>query len=227
MHDHDAVSNAGNAHGMQSGPSPVSVQGEQTTPGVGAIPSNDPVYALHIGLAEQGKLYALRKDYRLALYYYRKAMQMTVEHKHPEIFFRHYLECLIEALEQQRWFDDVVNYCNRALDLYAKNPPQDALGQRDVAHIYQRLGVIRLKQGNVDAARTALRKGIEIIKGAGQTMALAQTLLRWLDQGIHVDERRVNAEQERNKYYSVRKDTICEARALRLPDEIVKQECPL
>jgi tetratricopeptide (TPR) repeat protein len=179
-----------------------------------------------MGLAEQGKVYALGKDFRLALYYYRKAMQLAVEHRHPEIFFRHYLECVIEALEHQRGFSEVLDYCQRALALYAKQPATDDAGRRDLAHIYQRLGVTRLKLGEHAEARVALRKGIEVLRGTGQTLPLAQTLLRWLDQGIHVDERRVSAEQERTRYFSVRKDTVAPERALRLPDEIVARECP-
>lgn len=210
MHDHDAVND--------------SVPAPEALPPTGG--SGDPAYAIHMGLAEQGKLHALAKEYRLALYYYRKAMQLAVEHGHPEIFFRHYLECVVEALEQLRSFREVLDYCDRALALYGKQPPQDDVARRDLAHIYQRLGVVRLKLGEPEAARAALRKGLEVIKGARQSLPLAQTLLRWLELGVHIDERRVSAEQERTRYFSVRKDTVAAERALRLPDEIVARECP-
>lgn len=214
MHDHDAVT--------ESGPAP-------KAPPLGAPESGDPAYAIHMGLAEQGKLHALAKEYRLALYYYRKAMQLAVEHAHPEIFFRHYLECVVEALEQLRSFREVLDYCDRALALYGKTPPQDDVARRDLAHIYQRLGVVQLKLGEPEAARAALRKGLDVITRSGggrQSLPLAQTLLRWIELGVHIDERRVIAEQERTRYFSVRKDTVAAERALRLPDEIVARECP-
>ena len=45
---------------------------------------------LHMGIAEQGKVYAVEGDHKLTLLYYRAAMNMSMQAKDPELFFRVY-----------------------------------------------------------------------------------------------------------------------------------------
>ncbi len=123
-------------------------------------------------------------------------------------------------------YGEVISCCDRALGLYAERPPQDEVTRRDLAHIHERLGVARWKSGDSTGARAALQKGVDTLKGTGQSLPLAQTMLRWMDQGMHVDQRRLLAEQQRVRYFSVRRDTVDPKRALRIPDEIVERECP-
>jgi tetratricopeptide (TPR) repeat protein len=174
---------------------------------------------LHMGIAEQGKLYALEGNHARALHYYRTAMQLTVQAGDPEIFFRHYLECVMESLEQTGSLADVLAYCDKAIALYAERPPPNPVAVADLASIHQRRGVILLKLGEVAEARAAFRNALAVAQGAGRALALAQTLQRWLDAGFHVDPARVLAEQKRTEYFSVRRDTVAPQRAVRLVDE--------
>ena len=100
-----------------------------------------------MGIAEQGKVHALRGDHAVALLYYRHAIHMTVQTHDSEIFFRHYLECVMESLEQTGSYPEVLAYCAKAIEFYAQNPPPNPLAQRDLAHIYERQGVVLLKSG--------------------------------------------------------------------------------
>jgi tetratricopeptide (TPR) repeat protein len=172
-----------------------------------------------MGIAEQGKVHALLGQHPLALVYYRHAIHMTVQEQDPEIFFRHYLECVMESLEQMGSYAEVLAYCAKAIDFYDQNPPPNPLAKRDLAHIYERQGVVLLKSGERQEAIKAFEQGSTVLQGSGQTLPLIQTLLRWLKAGLHVDPNRVLAEQRRNHYFSVRSDTVDASRAIQLPDE--------
>lgn len=178
---------------------------------------------LHLGIAEQGKLYALEGNHQMALMYYRHAMNMTVQAKDPEIFFRHYLECVIESLEQSESYDEVLAYCDKAIQHYAELQQQygkaDAFALRDLAHIHQRKGLVLLKTAQKQTAKQAFQQAVDIMRQAKQKIPLAETLLRWLSSGLHIDEQRVIAEQQRTHYFSIREETVNPKRAIKLPNE--------
>lgn len=176
-----------------------------------------------MGVAEQGKLYALQGNHKLALQYYRAAMQMTVQAGDPEVFFRHYLECVIESLEQTESYPEVLEYCERVLQHYQLNPPPNPMAVMDLAHIYQRKGINLFKSGDREGAILALQEALNQAKTIGKvtpkTLPLTQTLLQWLRSNLHIDKQRLLAEQNRQQYFSVRKDTVDPSMAVKLPDE--------
>lgn len=175
--------------------------------------------ALHMGIAEQGKVLALAGEHTTALAYYRQAMRLAVERGDPEVFFRHYLECVIESLELLGSYAEVLEYCDRALDLYVERPPETAVARRDLAHIHQRRGVILLKMGRADEAATAFSAAME----AGDApLPLAVTLARWVATRLRADESRITSEQRRHDYFSVRPATVDASRALILPPEMLQ-----
>jgi tetratricopeptide (TPR) repeat protein len=174
----------------------------------------------HFGIAEQGKLYALEGRHALALAYYREAIRLTVRAGEPEIVFRHYLECVLESLEKTGAYQELLEYCAKALTLLDAAPAtaQTALER---AHVLQRQACVLLKTGQRDAAAMALRQALDLTAAHGMRLLLASTLLGWLDRGLQLDARRVAAEQERTHYFNVRRDTVDAARAVRLPNEVL------
>jgi len=172
---------------------------------------------LHMGVAEQGKIYAVDGDHQTALLYYRRAMHMTIQDGDEEWFFRHYLECMIETLEVLESYSEVLEYCDKAIALYATKPPEDPISIRDLAHIHQRRGIILLKTGDNENAKSDLRESIRLTKAQGQKMPLADRVLRWLDSGLKVDKSRILAEQKRELYFTVRRDNVDPKRAVKLP----------
>jgi tetratricopeptide (TPR) repeat protein len=176
---------------------------------------------LHLGIAEQGKLYALEGDHPRALFYYRWAMQMAVAAGDPEVFFRHYLECVVESLERMSAFAEVVDYCEKAIELHRKNPEPDPVALRDLAHLHQRLGIVRLKGGDRDGARESLRAALAVLAGSGQALPLAASLLRWVELGLHLDRSRIEAELEKARYFSVREEAVDRECAIRLPEAVL------
>jgi tetratricopeptide (TPR) repeat protein len=158
----------------------------------------------HLQVAESGRQAALRGDHLSALRHYREAMVMAVTAGDPEVFFRHYLEATLESLELMKAFDDVLAYCERALQHYSDHPPQHELAQLDLAAIHQRRGVVLLKTGQTDQARAALVCAVEVADRIGASLDLGRLLLRWLSRGLVVSPERVLKEQQRLGYFSMR-----------------------
>ena len=173
---------------------------------------------LHMGIAEQGKLYALAGDHALALHYYRTAMRLAVEARDAEVFFRHYLDCVMESLEHMGAYHEVLAYCDKAIALYSERPPPNPLAIHDLAAIHLRRGATLLKAGDREAARGSLRSAISVARSAGGTLPLAQTLLRWLDAGFQVDAQRLLAEQKRQQYFTVRRDSVDPSKAIQIAE---------
>ncbi|MCP4687605.1 MAG: tetratricopeptide repeat protein [Desulfobacterales bacterium] len=178
-----------------------------------------PGFRIHMGIAEQGKLYALAGDYKRALHYYRHAMKMAVDAGDPEVFFRHYLECVIEALEHMGSYGEILDYCDKAVRFYEDHPPPNPVAWLDLANIHQRKGVILLKTGDNEAAGRVFRKALEIARDAGGALNLSKNLLRWIDGHMHIEPSRVLSEQKRMNYFSVRRDVVDPTRAIKLPNE--------
>lgn len=177
---------------------------------------------LHRGLAEQGKMHAVAGDHAMALLHYRHAMRLAVSNGAPEVFFRHYLECVIESLEQTEAFDEVLEYCHRARQLYAEHPPQNEISRRDLAHIFQRQGIVQFRCGEKQAACDSLRTAVEIVAPDRQKLPLAQQLLAWIERGFHIDSTALARLQKQHRYYAVRQELIDPSIAVSLPPEVIQ-----
>lgn len=171
---------------------------------------------LHSGIAEQGKLLAISGDHSGALEHYRYAMNLSVEHKHPEVFFRHYLECVIESLEHTGAYEEVLNYCDKAIELYQQTPPPNEMAEFDLANIHFRKGVILFKSGDKDGAGESLQSARKLLP-KGYKLPLLDTFLRWLQTNLHVQPKRIVEEQFRHKYFSVTPDNVNPDKAIPLP----------
>ncbi len=176
---------------------------------------------MHVGLAEQGKLHAVRGEHALALTYYREALRLAVGSTAPEVFFRHYMECTLESLERMECYAEVLEFCERAVAHHASHEPVDsaqrAFAQADLVYIHQRKGLALLKSGRIEEAREALAKALARAREAGMVLALAETVFGWLARGLVVDARRVLVEQEAKGYFTVRADNVDARRAIAIP----------
>ncbi|MCA9708785.1 MAG: hypothetical protein KDK70_23265 [Myxococcales bacterium] len=178
-----------------------------------------PEASLHMGIATRGKLYALEGNHARALQYYRIAIRLTVQAKQPEIFFRHYLDCVMESLELTGAYDEVLAYCDKAIELYADSPPPNRLAKMDLATIHLRRGCVLLRRKETESARAAMKLAVDTARSAGGRLSLAETISRWLDAGFSVDPARLYAEQKRGGYFSVQRDKVDPSRAIELSEE--------
>lgn len=170
-------------------------------------------HRLHIGIAEQGKLLALRGRHAEALAHYREALRMAHARGAPQVIGRHYLHCVLESLEHMGAFDAMIALCDEALACV----PEAAQGEfqrRDRAHLLERRAVAELKAGQAGA-----RAGFErAIAAAGSgVLPLSEQLLAWLVRGYALAAARITDAQRRHGYFVVREGQVDAQRAIPLP----------
>ncbi|WP_108260015.1 peptidylprolyl isomerase [Mangrovicoccus ximenensis] len=183
-----------------------------------------PGHEMHVGIAEAGKLAALKGDHAGALRHYRAAIRLCVGAKAPEVFFRHYTQCVMESLEQTGQFAEVIEYCAMADAHYRAAGACNPLQRRDHGSILERLGLVRLKAGETEAAREALEEAVTL--AGPKALPLAETVLGWLRRGMRVEPRRLAELQKKSGYFTVREDRVDPARARPLPDPAKQETVP-
>ena len=169
------------------------------------------VHDMHYGVAEQGKVLALKSRYEDALCHYREAIRLAVSIKAPELFFRHYTQCVMESLELIGAYSEVIEYCENVDQFFQKMPVKLPIHRKDHASNIERKAVNEFKIGQREAATEDFIKAIELSpKG---TLPLSEDLLNWLKRGLQPDVRRVVELQKKYNYFVVRKELVDVSRA--------------
>ena len=101
-------------------------------------------HLLHLGIAEQGKLHLLAGRYKESLRHFREALRMAASAKAPEIFYRHYAQCVLEALELAGDFEEIIAYCQEADAHYETIPHMNPMLKKDHGELLQRLAIALL-----------------------------------------------------------------------------------
>ena len=174
-------------------------------------------HMIHMGIAEAGKVAALKNDHGEALRHYREALRRAQVTKAPEVFFRHYTQCVLESLEQSGAYAEVIDFCDRALAHFEQLDAPLAIHKRDRASTLERLAINHLKAGDVDAARARLEDALQ--DAARDDLPLARTVLDWLRRGMAPQPRRVSELQKKHNYFTVRPDQVNADAALPLPSQ--------
>lgn len=169
-------------------------------------------HRLHLGVAEAGKLLALKGRHHDALAKYREALQLAHGARAPQLFARHYLHCVLESLEHLGEHAHAAALAGAAADS-AANPDPTPFQKRDRAHLLERQGVNLAKAGDVPAARMALTAALELDSG----LPLARALLDWTARGLAITAGRLAEAQRKHGYWVVRPDTVEAARAMASP----------
>lgn len=172
---------------------------------------------LHLGIAEQGKLLALKGQHESALAHYREALRMAVSSSAPEVFFRHYTQCVMESLERSGSLEAVLRYCDEAESHYQRIASPLALVARDRAENHQRRASILLRMDRQTDAVDALEQALAT--AGDHPLPLAREVLGWIRRGLSVGARQLDEAQRRHRYYIVRKELVDPARAIALPRE--------
>lgn len=168
------------------------------------IPSTVPSGLTHLQTAEKAKSYAWRHDHKKALMLYREAMHQAQTEEAEPIFLRHYTECILESLEAMEQYQDILSYCEQALEHYHSHPPESDLARCDLASIYERRAINAAKVGDTLLASEACDKACELAASIQQQLPVAEKLKQWLKSGLHISVSRISSEQKRTGYFSVR-----------------------
>jgi hypothetical protein len=170
------------------------------------------VHRLHAGVAEAGKLLALKGRHDQALAKYREALRLAHGVRAPQIFARHYLHCVLESLERTGANDQAAVLAHEAASSAAAElgdgTPSD-FQRRDRACLLERCGVNRLKAGDTAGARESLEAALAL----DEALPLSRDLLAWTARGLGVPAARLAEAQRAHGYWTVRADTVDSARA--------------
>ncbi len=169
------------------------------------------IHEIHLSIAENGKLLALKGEHDEALKNYREAIQLAVSSKAPEVFFRHYTQCVLESLEMTGSYDEIVEYCLKADQHFQSLELSSSLLRRDHGAVLERLGVVYVKAGNSEEGRKALTRA-QALAGKG-ALPITDELLNWLNRGYSIDVARVLQCQKRHNYFVVRPGQVDASRA--------------
>jgi tetratricopeptide (TPR) repeat protein len=163
-------------------------------------------HSMHFSIAEAGKLFALKGNHKEALAKYREALKLAVSSRAPEVFFRHYTQCVLESLELTGAYNDIIEYCINADAHYATLNLNSTIHRRDHGSILERLGLVYLKAGDIESGRYALERA-QAIAGEG-VLPISEEVLKWLERGFSVDTGRILGSQRKHHYFVVRKDQV-------------------
>ena len=175
------------------------------------------IHELHIGIAEGGKLLALRGRHAQALECYREALRLAQAARAPQVFARHYLHCVLESLEHMGSYSQAAALAAEAASA-AANPELSDFQRRDRAHLLERQGVNQMKAGEIAAARATLEAALKM----DEALPCARALLDWTARGLTVSPARLAEAQRKYGYFTVRADAIDPSR-VRDPQHLTKE----
>ena len=172
------------------------------------------IHDLHFSVAETGKLHALKGDQKQALTHYREALRLAVSSKAPEVFFRHYTQCVLESLEMTEAYDEIIKFCQEADTYYQELELDNSFHNRDHGSILERLGMVQLKKGEHKAGHDSLMRARETA-GVG-VLSLTEEILGWLERSFSLDSCRLLNSQRLHNYFVVRPEQVDRKRAEQL-----------
>jgi len=172
-------------------------------------------HLVHLSIAEVGKVKALKGEHKEALKHYQEALKLAVSSGAPEVFFRHYTQCVLESLELTSAYDEVIDYCIKADAHYQSLKLNSSIHRRDHGSVLERQGLVQLKKGtaeDIEQGRSALEQAKAI---AGEkVLPLTEEILHWLERGFSLDVRRILSSQYKHCYFVVRPDQVDHKRAI-------------
>lgn len=175
---------------------------------------------LHLQIAENGKVLALKGDYKEALRHYKEAMRMCQTADNSEVFLQHYSLCAMESLELMEAHEEIITFCDKSIDFLTpkKAERSDEWFRKYIASLWERKGIQYIYLDEKSEAIEALDAALN--EAANLPLPLSKELLNWLRRGYAVTPKQVRELQNRHHYFTVRKENVNEQIAVQLPDMI-------
>ncbi len=172
---------------------------------------------LHIRIAEQGKLHSIEGNYEEALRHFREAMRMVHDQNESDIFFQHYSQCTMEALELSGAHDEVISFCVKYAN-FLEQKEEDNLIKKHKAFVWQRQAIQHLLKNETEEAKLLFQQSQHLI-GHGK-QPLTDELLNWIQRGYMIQKHQVKQLQDKHDYFIVREDQVNRKLALPIPESI-------
>lgn len=179
--------------------------------------NTDTKYSFHLGIAEKGKIYAVASNHKEALRHYKEAIKMTQNQVNGEMFFQHYIQCAMESMELMGAYEEVINYCEKFLDLL-DTKEQTEIIVKYKADVLQRMAIQFLYKEDKEEAK-ALFQIVQKTIGIGK-QKLTDELLNWLLRGYNINPKQILEMQKKYQYFIVNKDNLKPEIAIELPEII-------
>ena len=141
-----------------------------------------------------------------ALEHYREALKLARSSRAPDVVFQYYTQCMLESLERLGHYDEVEDYCRRALAQLGARDARHPVVRRMTASHLERLGAVQAKRGDTDAALETLDLAIETAGSKGLTVATR--LSEWLRRRMTLDAARITQLQEKSGQFTVDRSTL-------------------
>ena len=176
---------------------------------------------LHLQIAENGKVLALRGDHKEALRHYKEAMRMCQTTENSEVFLQHYSLCAMESLELMGAHEEIITYCDKSIDFLTpkKADRTDDWFRKNLASFWERKGIQCIYLDEKTEAIEALDSALKEAKDSS-ALPLSKELLNWLRRGYAISHKQVRDLQNRHRYFTVRKENVNEKIAVQLPEMI-------
>jgi tetratricopeptide (TPR) repeat protein len=184
---------------------------------------------LCLGLAEQGKIYALARNHADALRHYREALRMARGFAGGgvagqgiaggDVFFLYVTQCIMESLELSGALPELADYCAQLEAHFAALPPHLIAKDPAIARIrmgnVERHGLALLQMG--EEAEAAAMLGRALALAAPADLPVAKRVKQWLDRRFQVDVKQLRKLQSAHGYFMVRADSLRADIAVRIP----------
>lgn len=175
--------------------------------------------ALHYGIVEMGKVYCLEGNYGEALRHYREGIRLcTTGEKKPEVFFQHYTQCVMEALELSGTYDEVISYCEKTKSFLEPKLEDSDFTKRYYASLLEREAIQYIHKEEKESA-TQLLKEAQALVGR-KTQPITDEILNWLLRGYQISSKQIREIQKRYNYFTVREGKVNKNIAIELPKTI-------
>jgi tetratricopeptide (TPR) repeat protein len=175
---------------------------------------------LHLQIAENGKILALKGEHKEALRHYKEAIRMCQTAENSEVFLQHYSLCAMESLELMEAHEEIITFCEKSIDFLTPKKAErtDDWFRKNLASLWERKGIqciyLDEKSEAIEAFSTAIKEA------ANLPLPLSKDLLNWLQRGYTVTHKQVRDLQKRHHYFTVRKENVNEKIAVQLPEMI-------
>lgn len=143
---------------------------------------------------------------------------MTQSQPGGEIFFQHYSQCVMEALELSGAHNEVIDYCEKFVEFLEQKDDTSSLVQRYYGMILEKMAIQYLLKEDKSEAKGLLAE-VQKRVGRGQ-QPITDELLNWIQRGYSINKKLVVDLQKKHNYFIVRKDKVNKDIAMDLPQGV-------